>query len=491
MNTGEFFRDENGGYSPEDSFNEKNITYDANGNILTLDRYTANGIKIDQLIYGYLDGGNQIGYVQDARGDVPNVVDYPGNNSTTVDFEYDKNGNMDIDRDKGINTKILYTYLNKPELIEFGSGEKIMYMYDGAGAKLAKKVIKDNVIQSSSLIYLSNFVYDWNANIQYILTNEGRLVPDNKSYRVEYFMKDHLGNTRATYAQAAPGVPQVAEYQHYYPFGMQLEALCYTSGADILNNYLYNGKELQPEYDLQWYDYGARFYDPQLGRFHTIDPLANNYYFQSPYVYGANNPIKYIDINGKGPGDFALLSAIAIYKLKTWIGGMVDYTKQTSSSNGYKSMNYMEAKAKGLESQKTIADVSHIIAPVAEETNIAIGVGGDIKLNDEFSIGVGGEIGTEGMKVYAEGPEGIASGELTVDLERNVDGNIQVAGETIIGKTPENKDGKISKTIGKGAYVRVETNPQKIVQKYQEQKETLESIKESYTNPKVDEDKFK
>ena len=76
----------------------------------------------------------------------------------------------------------------------------------------------------------------------------GRLVPTGNTYRYEYFMKDHLGNTRVTYAAAAPGLPQVMEYQHYYPFGMQLEALGYTSGNDLKNNYLYNGKELQEDY---------------------------------------------------------------------------------------------------------------------------------------------------------------------------------------------------------------------------------------------------
>ena len=135
--------------------------------------------------------------------------------------------------------------------------------------------------------------------------------------------------------------------------------------------------------------------------------------------------------------------------------------------------------------------MSHIIAPVAEETNIAVGVGGDIKINDNISIGVGGEIGTEGVKLYAEGPEGTASGELSIDIEGNVDGNVQVAGETIVGNAPENEEGKISKTIGKGGYVRVETNPKRIVEKYQEQKDVLESIKESYTNPKIDENRFK
>jgi len=212
-------------------------------------------------------------------------------------YTYDPNGNMTSSYDKGI-IGILYTHLNKPELIDFGSGEKIQYHYDGSGSKLSKKVMRDDEILSSSLIYLGNFVYDWNGELQYILTGEGRLVPDNNTFRVEYYMKDHLGNTRATYAYAAPGVPQVAEYQHYYPFGMQMEGLCQPILFDIANNQLYNGKELQADYNLQWYDYGARFYDPQLGRWHSVDPLAEKYRRWSPYNYCVDNPMRFIDPDG-------------------------------------------------------------------------------------------------------------------------------------------------------------------------------------------------
>jgi RHS repeat-associated protein len=105
--------------------------------------------------------------------------------------------------------------------------------------------------------------------------------------------------TRATYAQAAPGLPMVAEYRHYYPFGMQLETLGYSSGFDLPNNYRYNGKELQTDYGLEWYDYGARFYDPQLGRWHTVDPLAESSRRWSPYTYCMNNPIRFIDPDGR------------------------------------------------------------------------------------------------------------------------------------------------------------------------------------------------
>ena len=63
-----------------------------------------------------------------------------------------------------------------------------------------------------------------------------------------------------------------------------------------VENYLYNGKELQQE--TEWYDYGARMYDPQLGRFFTQDRFAEKYLDFSPYQYAANNPILYIDVNG-------------------------------------------------------------------------------------------------------------------------------------------------------------------------------------------------
>jgi RHS repeat-associated protein len=69
------------------------------------------------------------------------------------------------------------------------------------------------------------------------------------------------------------------------------------------NKLLYNSKELQDDElagsRLDWYDYGARFYDPQIARFHSVDPHAENYYPISPYAYVANNPIIRIDPDGR------------------------------------------------------------------------------------------------------------------------------------------------------------------------------------------------
>ena len=69
----------------------------------------------------------------------------------------------------------------------------------------------------------------------------------------------------------------------------------------LTSKYLYNGKELQDDLGLGWYDYGARVYDPWTSGFTTIDPLTEIYTFQSPYVYAANNPVKFIDYMGMGP----------------------------------------------------------------------------------------------------------------------------------------------------------------------------------------------
>jgi len=63
--------------------------------------------------------------------------------------------------------------------------------------------------------------------------------------------------------------------------------------------YKYNGKELDRMHGLNMYDYSARFMEPGVGRFTTVDPLAEKYYSISPYVYCAGNPIKFTDPDGR------------------------------------------------------------------------------------------------------------------------------------------------------------------------------------------------
>jgi RHS repeat-associated protein len=91
---------------------------------------------------------------------------------------------------------------------------------------------------------------------------------------------------------------EVYQETHYYPFGMTMEGEWQNIVNGPENNYLYNGKELNSDFGLDWSDYGARYYDASIGRWNAIDPLAEGYYPKSPYCYVMNNPISYVDPDG-------------------------------------------------------------------------------------------------------------------------------------------------------------------------------------------------
>jgi RHS repeat-associated protein len=66
-----------------------------------------------------------------------------------------------------------------------------------------------------------------------------------------------------------------------------------------VNAYQYNGKELNEDFGLNWNDYGARWYDASIARWNGVDQLSEKYSSMSPYNYVANNPLKFIDPDGR------------------------------------------------------------------------------------------------------------------------------------------------------------------------------------------------
>jgi RHS repeat-associated protein len=90
----------------------------------------------------------------------------------------------------------------------------------------------------------------------------------------------------------------IVQETHYDPWGLELKGLGYQYGGLNENKYLYNGKELLDDQSLGLYDYGARYYDPVIGRWTSPDPMAESYQAFSPYNYTLNNPIAFTDPNG-------------------------------------------------------------------------------------------------------------------------------------------------------------------------------------------------
>ena len=106
-----------------------------------------------------------------------------------------------------------------------------------------------------------------------------------------YYIKDYLGNNRIV----ADAHGNVEEMNLYYPYG----ALMGDSRNTGLQPYKYIGKELDRTHGLDWYDHGARHYDPVTGRWNTMDKMCEKYYDVSPYTSCGDDPVNAVAPDGK------------------------------------------------------------------------------------------------------------------------------------------------------------------------------------------------
>jgi RHS repeat-associated protein len=188
---------------------------------------------------------------------------------------------------------------------------EVIFAFNNQNSSCFKTVIVlERIISVSKTTtdYLTGFQYQNNI-LQFFPQAEGYVrptAPNAATYQYVYNYTDHLGKVRLSYCDTNGDnylIPnEILEENHYYPFGLKHNTAL-PANQQPGYKYKYNGKELQDELGLNWYDYGARFYDPARVGWGTIDPLAEKMRRFSPYNYCFDNPMKFTDPDGRSPTD--------------------------------------------------------------------------------------------------------------------------------------------------------------------------------------------
>ena len=291
--------------------------YDKNGNVKNIYRSmnTSTGtIFPDFMTISYL--GNQIQTVEDSAEDSQEYNSYDFRDMAGVgklqSYEYDLNGA--VTKDPYRCATIENNYLNLPQRIVVDNplvSGSIEYQYLATGEKILSissvslrhsfnpseiaggASMDESTDRLESTYYCGNIIYkiiDGAICLDRILIDNG-YIKDGNYY---FYIKDHIGNNRAT----TNSTGQVKAMDDYFPFGMPIKD---SKWEETPQRYRFGGKEFETLMRLNLYDSHARFYDPALDRFMSVDPLCEKYYSISPYAYCLNNPLGHTDPTGLEP----------------------------------------------------------------------------------------------------------------------------------------------------------------------------------------------
>lgn len=334
-------------------------------------------------------------------------------------YEYDENGNLTKDSNRNI-LSIQYNSLNLPTVIAFADGKTIKYTYSADGRKLRAVYTTTTPATTKQIDYCGNLIFE-NGQLKQVLVDGGYIPVDDWSGAYCYYVKDHLGNNRMVVHQSG----SVNQVNNYYPYG----GLMANSTGWNTQRYKYNGKELDRMHGLDWYDYGARWMDASIGRWHSVDPLCEKFYNVSPYVYCDDNPISRMDPDGKSPVIGALIGGGLDFAAQV-VGGMVSgqsFSEAAAHVNWVSVGTAALAGAAGVGIASKLKQVSNIekmskVASISTEVAIDGGAGGiasagkqamdnkgkiSIKkvASDAFASALGGQAGNKSLRLSRSSSE--------------------------------------------------------------------------------------
>ncbi|PLK42106.1 RHS repeat domain-containing protein [Emticicia sp. TH156] len=197
---------------------------------------------------------------------------------------------MKADKNEDITDIIYSTYANQPVEIQLTGGRWIKNFYDGAG-----RLYKTSYSTGEYWEYLDGMVFKNGAFYQ-LATPEGRANYQSGAWSYEYFITDHLGNTRVAYKANGTALTKTSETA-FDPWGIVLKDVGLVNGFQ--NKFEYQNKEKESTFNLRRISFGARTYNASIGRFDGVDPLAELSRRFSAYNYVYDNPLLFVDPDGR------------------------------------------------------------------------------------------------------------------------------------------------------------------------------------------------
>lgn len=312
--SGKIVENTEGGVDSRGDYNVHDITYDANGNIQTLNRNknTDGGSNaMDKLSYHYKkDKPNQLVQVKDAAGNVNGAQDIGTQNE--LNYIYNEIGQLV--EDKSENTEYSYNSSGLVTQVKRNGRPLVKFYYNDKNHRVKKESFNT---RSGSLGYTEHYVRDAAGTAMAIYRNgqllentiygNGRLGVHKSDGTSLYQLSDHLGNVRAVVGRSSNNQPMaITSATDYYPFGMPMP------NRDLQGDYryAYQGQEKDSETGKEAFE--LRLWDNRIGRWLTTDPYGQ---YNSPYLGMGNNPINGIDSDG---GKFVKGNGITQQQFNNW-----------------------------------------------------------------------------------------------------------------------------------------------------------------------------